>query len=351
MNTCKKLISLFEIKTKVAAKIYSRGSEFDEHKELKEVFISGVSSLEQASDSEITIFSGKNKYKEGLSKTRAKVCLVDDSSFRVAQQELSNQEIYFIVVKDLNLAYARLMVSFYGEEQTFKENISKDALIDDTASIGKDCNIMLGAYIGKNAKIGNNVKIYSHVFIGDEVEIGDNCIVFHAATILNAVVGKNTIIHSGARIGKDGFRYATDETGKHIKVPHIGRVVIGNDVEIGANSTIDRGGISDTVIGDMCKLDNLVQIGHNVVLGKGCFVVAQVGIAGSVVIGDYVAFGGQAGIADNLTIGNYSKVAAQSGVMKNILEKEIVMGSPAQPIKEYLKQFATIKKITKKEKT
>ena len=351
MSNDKKLIPLWEIKNKLAAKIYNNSVEIDENKELKEIFISGVSSLERASNTEITFFSGKNKYIEGLGKTKAKACLIDASSFdKISKQKLDEHGVFFIVVKDLNLSYAKLMVLFYGEEQNLVENISKDALIDNTASIGKNCYIMSGVYIGRDTKIGNNVKIYPSVFVGDDVKIGDNCIIFHAATILNASVGNNTIIHSGARIGKDGFRYATDETGKHIKVPHIGRVVIGNDVEIGANSAIDRGSVKDTVIGDMCKIDNLVQIGHNVVLGKGCIVVAQVGIAGSVAIGDYVAFGGQAGIADNLTIGSYSKIAAQSGVMQNILDKEVVMGSPAQPIKEYFRQFATIKQITKKEK-
>ena len=351
MNSGERKKSLFEIKTELAAKVYNERYEIVEDKGLKEVLINGASSLEQASSSEITFFSGKEKHKDALGKTEAKACLVDILSFdRFAQQKLNAQEIYFVVVKDLNLAYAKLMVLLYAEEQKLEANISKDASIDETASLGKNCEIMFGAYIGKNAKIGNDVKIYPHAFIGDGVEIGDSSIIFHSATILNAVIGKNTTIHSGARIGKDGFRYATDEMGKHIKVPHVGRVIIGNDVEIGANSAVDRGSISDTVIGDMCKLDNLVQIGHNVTLGKGCLIVSQVGIAGSVVVGDYVAIGGQGGIADNINIGSYAKVAAQSGVMKNISEKEIVMGSPAQPIKEYFRQVARIRKLTKKEK-
>ena len=351
MVESKELISLFKIKAQLSAEVYGKYYGTVEDKKLKKIFINGVSTLEQSSGSQITFFSGKKKYKNALVQTKARACLIDFTYLeRLIQQDLRFQKIYFVVVKDLNLAFAKIMALFYSVNQTVKDFISKDASIEKSAVIGKNCEIMSGSYIGKNAKIGDNVKIYPNAFVGDKVEIGDKCIIFHAATIFHATIGKNTIIHSGARIGKDGFRYVTDGTGKHIKVPHIGQVTIGNDVEIGANSTIDRGSISDTVIGDMCKLDNLVQIGHNVVLGKGCFIVSQVGIAGSVLIGNYVMIGGQAGIADNLSIGNYVKIAAKAGVMRDILEKEIVIGSPAQSIRQFFKQVAIMKKMTKKEK-
>jgi len=347
------MLSAKKIKDRLVAKVYNKAYEVVEDKILENFSISGVASLEKASGSEITFFSGKEKHKEALLSTKSGACLISDSSFeRLSQQRLDLSEIYFFVVKDLNFAYANLMIQFYSEDsnQIIEGSISENAFIADSAVIGENCQIMPGSYIGKDVKIGDNVKIYPHVFIGEGVEIGNDCTIFHAATVLHSVIGKNTVVHSGARIGKDGFRYVTDEAGKHLRVPHIGQVIIGDDVEIGCNSTIDRGSISDTIIGDMCKLDNLVQIGHNVTLGKGCFIVAQVGIAGSVTVGDYVAIGGQGGLADNLSIGNYAKIAAQSGVMKDVLEKEIVMGSPAQPIKDFFKQVATMRKITKKEK-
>ncbi len=348
MCDMKKSVSLLEIKAQLNAEVYSKNFEVMQDAELRDFFVTGISSLDLASDSDIGFFSGKQKHAPSLIQTKACACLIDPGAFeRLEKPQVTN----FVVVKDVNLSYAKLMLLFYSEPQLMKENISKSASIDPSASLGKNCEIMAGSYIGKNVKIGDNVKIYPCAFIGDGVIIGDGCIVFHAASIFHATIGRNTMIHSGARLGKDGFRYATDEMGRHIRVPHIGRVIIGDDVEIGANTTIDRGSITDTIIGDMCKLDNLVQIGHNVVLGKGCFVVAQVGIAGSVMVGDYVAIGGQAGIADHISIGSHARIAAQSGVMQDILPKEVVMGSPAQPIREYFRQVATIKNITLSQRT
>jgi UDP-3-O-[3-hydroxymyristoyl] glucosamine N-acyltransferase len=352
MNKSIKAISLAEIKSHLAVGVYNKDFEIMSDKDLKDLFVDGVSSLGRALENNISFFSGEQKHRDELMTTKARACLVDFIEIEKLKKEdgLQMAGMYFVVVKDLNLAYAKLMRLFYPVEEVRQKIIANDAVIDASASIGQDCKIMHGVHIGKNVKIGDNVKIYPHVFIGDDVEIGQSCTIFHAATILNAKIGKRANIYSGARIGRDGFRYATDETGAHIRVPHIGRVIIGDDVDIGANTTIDRGSITDTVIGDMCKLDNLVQIGHNVVLGKGCFVIAQVGIAGSVTIGDYVAIGGQVGIADHITIGDYAKIAAQSGVIGDLASNEVVMGYPAMPIREFLRQVATIKKITKKDK-
>ena len=159
-------------------------------------------------------------------------------------------------------------------------------------------------------------------------------------------MGNGTIIHAGTRIGQDGFGYAT-ENGSHIKIPQIGRVIIGHDVEIGANCTIDRGSMEDTVIEDMCKLDNLIQIAHNVVLGKGCIIASQVGISGSTKVGNYVVLGGQVGIAGHLTIGDFAQIGAQSGLTKDVKAREVVFGSPAQPIREAFKQIAMLRKLSR----
>lgn len=312
----------------------------------------GVASLEEAGPSDIAIYYGQEKHQEAFIKTKAGACIVNLDLYQSKLQKLladSQKKLCIFGVKDVNFALAKVMPFFYPEPSISPE-ISTRAYIAQSAIIGTGCCIMFGSYIGDNVKIGNNVRVYPQAFIGNGVIIGDNCTICHAATVMNAVLGNNVIISAGARIGKDGFRYVTDEKGNHIKVPHRGRVLIGSDVEVGANSTIDRGVLSDTIIGDMCKLDNLVQIGHNVILGKGCFLVSQVGIAGSSKLGNYVALGGQAGIADHIIIGDGAKVAAQSGIMNDVPPASVVMGSPAQPIREYFKQVAILKKLGKEKK-
>lgn len=312
----------------------------------------GVASLEEAGPSDIAIYYGQDKHQEAFLKTNACACIVNLSLYQSKLQKLlsdAQKKLCIFGVKDPNLALAKLM-SFFYPEPSIQPEISQQAYIASSATIGKGCSVMFGSYIGANAKIGNNVRIYPQAFIGNDVIIGDNCVVHHAASVMNAVLGNNVIINAGARVGKDGFRYVTDEKGNHIKVPHRGRVLIGNDVEVGANSTIDRGVLVDTIIGDMCKLDNLVQIGHNVILGKGCFLVSQVGIAGSSKLGNYVALGGQVGIADHITIGDGAKVAAQSGIISDVPVGAVVVGFPAQPVRDYFKQVAILKKLGKEKK-
>ena len=206
--------------------------------------------------------------------------------------------------------------------------------IHDTAQVAEGSIIEYGVVIHQHAQVGRNVRIGANSVIGPGVVIGHDCVIEPGVCISHSIVGNDVIIYSGARIGQAGFGFAMDNRG-HIKVPQLGRVIIGNDVEIGANTTIDRGSLQDTVIGDGCRLDNLVQIGHNVQLGKGCVIVAQVGIAGSTHVGNYVAMGGQVGIAGHLKIGNHVKIAAQSGVMRDIDDHETVSGSPSMPIKQW----------------
>ncbi len=202
------------------------------------------------------------------------------------------------------------------------------------------------AVIGEGAEIGENTVIEAGAVIGENVKIGKNCRIGANSTISHAVIGDYTRIYPGARIGQDGFGFAIDPAG-HVKVPQLGRVIIGNHVEIGANSCIDRGAGPDTVIGDGTWIDNLVQIGHNVKIGRGCILIAQSGIAGSTVLEDYAVIAAQAGVAGHLRIGMGAQVGAQAGVMRKVSAGEKVLGSPAQPVKEYMRQVAVLKKLVK----
>lgn len=221
------------------------------------------------------------------------------------------------------------------------------AWVDPSAVIGEGCRIEPGAVIGARVEIGQRCRIGANAVIGDGVVIGDECIIGASATIQVSLIGRRVNIYPGARIGQDGFGFAMGGKG-HLKVPQLGRVIIGDNVEIGANTTIDRGAGPDTVIGDGCMIDNLVQIGHNVQLGRGCVIVAQVGISGSTQLGDFAAAGGQVGIAGHLKIGAGVRIAAQSGVMRDIGPGETVGGSPAVPMTDWLRQCATVAKLGRK---
>ncbi len=217
-----------------------------------------------------------------------------------------------IKVQNLKYAMALLLDTLYKEDKP--EGISDKAIIEDGTTLGTDVYIGAFSYIGKNVKIGDGVAIYPFSYIGDNTIIGDNSIIYSGVHIYkNTVIGKNVIIHSGAVIGADGFGYAVGKEGIK-KLNHIGNVIIEDDVEIGANTTIDRALLDSTIIGKSTKIDNLVMIGHNCKIGQNCFLVSQVGLSGSVSIGDNSILAGQVGVADHVNIGSNVKVAAKSGV-------------------------------------
>jgi len=195
--------------------------------------------------------------------------------------------------------------------------------------------------------IGDNGWVEAGAHIDENVTIGARCRIGSNASLSHAVLDDHVRLYPGVRVGQDGFGFAIDPSG-YVKVPQLGRVLIGSHVEIGANTTIDRGAGPDTVIGQGTWIDNLVQIGHNVKIGKGCVIVAQVGISGSTVIDDYVVIGGQVGIAGHLHIGSGVRIAAQSGVMKNIPAGQEMMGSPAMPIKDHMRQIIALKRLAKR---
>jgi UDP-3-O-[3-hydroxymyristoyl] glucosamine N-acyltransferase len=203
-----------------------------------------------------------------------------------------------------------------------------------------------GAVIGPRAAIGAGTLIGSTAVIGPEVRIGRDCVIGAGCTIVHALVGDRVVIHAGTRIGQDGFGYVPG-AGGHGKVPQVGRVIIQDGVEIGANATIDRGAIRDTVIGEGTKIDNLVQIAHNVEIGRHCALAAHTGISGSCTIGDYVMMGGRAGLADNITVGSGAMIGAAAGVMTDIPAGEKWVGVPAMPMKEFFKGVAAVRKLAR----
>ena len=302
--------------------------------------IKNVAPLDTANDNEITFFSN-SKYANSLASSKAAACIIDKKNISKAPENMA-----ILVSDNPYLSYAKIATAFNFEDEA-EGKISEQAFIDKTANIGKNCNIEAGAFIGKNSIIGDNTNISSGAYINKGVKIGNNCHISHGATISHSMVGDNVIIHAGVKIGQDGFGYATDK-GQHVKVPQLGRVIIKNNVEIGANSCIDRGAGPDTVIGEGTKIDNLVQIGHNVQIGRSCIIVSHVGISGSTKLGDYVVLGGQVGVAGHLNIGNMVNVAAQSGVAQNIEDRQVIGGSPAVPIKQWHRQTIALKKLTKK---
>ena len=244
------------------------------------------------------------------------------------------------------MAFAKIARAFYPDAVPPDGGIDDSAVVHPSAQIGVGTRIEAGVVIGRQARLGAACHIAANAVIGDGVTLGDNCRIGAGASISHSIIGNRVYIYPGARIGQDGFGFATGPAG-HLRIPQLGRVIIHDDVEIGANSTIDRGAGPDTVIGAGCMIDNLVQIGHNVQMGRGCVIVAQVGISGSTKLGDFVVIGGQAGLAGHWTIGTGVRMAARSGVTHHIPDGVEVGGAPAVPIREWRRQVVGIARLGK----
>lgn len=303
-----------------------------------------VSPLQDAQDDQLS-FLDNIKYKEDFKTTSAGACFVSPKMLEHAPDGLT-----CLVTENPYKAYALSAQAFYPHTVlTGKAHISDSAYIDKNAKIGDGCYIGPNTYIGPNVEIGSNSHIDVNASILDGVSIGKNTKVGANASISHSLIGDFVNIYPGARIGQDGFGFAIDPQG-HVKVPQLGRVLIKDHVEIGANTTIDRGAGPDTIIGQGTWIDNLVQIGHNVVIGRGCVIVAQVGISGSATIEDYVVIGGQAGIAGHITIETGVRIGAQSGVMSTLKSGKEYLGSPAVPKNDFFKQVAMLNRLIKKKK-
>ncbi|MBN2751233.1 MAG: UDP-3-O-(3-hydroxymyristoyl)glucosamine N-acyltransferase [Rhodospirillaceae bacterium] len=286
-------------------------------------------------------FLDNRKYIQAFEACEAGACVVHPDLADMAPKGMG-----LILSQEPYRAYALIAHAFYPQALT-ESGISPQAVIHPSAKIGADVLIEPGAVICERAEIGDRTRICSNAVIRDGVVIGDDCNIGSNATISHAIIGNKVWIYSGASIGQDGFGFAMGPKG-HLKVPQLGRVIIHDDVEIGANTTIDRGAGPDTVIGEGCRIDNLVQIGHNVELGRGCVLVAQVGISGSTRLADFVVAAGQSGITGHLKIGAGARIGAQSGVMRDVPAGQTVIGSPAVPAKEHWRQIGIVERLAKK---
>jgi UDP-3-O-[3-hydroxymyristoyl] glucosamine N-acyltransferase len=303
-----------------------------------ELSIEGVAPLADAQPAQLSFLSNP-KYAPQLAATRAGAILVS--------RQLDGDDARWIRVDDPYFAVARVLARFFAR-RPMPSGISPYALIAPTARLG--ANVAVGAFtaIGDDVTIGDNTVIFPNVTIEPGTSIGRDCIVYPHVSIYNGTrIGDRCIVHSGVVIGSDGYGFAT-HGGRHHKIPQVGIVRIEDDVEIGSGTTIDRAALGETVIGEGTKIDNLVQIGHNVRVGKHCLLVSQVGIAGSTELGDYVVVAGQSGFAGHLKIGDRVQVAAKSAVLGDVEAGAKVMGSPAMPFREFARREAALKRMVRK---
>lgn len=306
------------------------------------VVVSAVSKIGEGKPGTLA-FLANPKYEHFIYGTEASIVLIN-KTFHL-KKEVSPT---LIKVEDAYQAFASLLDLYDKEKKKNKKGIEQPSFIDPSAVTGKDFYLGAFAYIGKNVKIGNNVKIYPQTYIGDHVTIGDNCILYAGTRIYaDCKIGNNCIIHAGAVIGSDGFGFAPMAGGDYKKIPQLGNVILEDNVEIGANTTIDCGTMGSTLIRRGVKLDNLIQVGHNCEIGENTVIAAQTGLAGTTKIGKNCKFGGQVGLAGHLTIGDNVKIGAQSGVSKSINDNESVFLSPAFDHKKAAKAAVIFRNLPK----
>jgi len=305
--------------------------------------IEDVAVLQLAGPAHIAFFDNP-KYADDLAATGAGACLV---SKRHADKVPAS--VAALVVARPSAAFNEIMLRFYPDAVRpvpVWDDAPAGNGIHPTATIEEGAIVEPGAVVGVGARIGRGTRILAGSVIGRRVQIGRDGSVGPNATVMHALLGDRVMVHPGVRIGQDGFGFVMGPAG-HKKVPQIGRVIVQDDVEIGANSAIDRGALRDTVIGEGTKIDNMVQIGHNVVIGRHCVIVSQVGIAGSATLGDFVAIGGQAGIMNHVTVGDRAQVATLSAVKEDLAPDGRYGGVPARPAREWLREVAALQKIAR----
>ncbi len=305
--------------------------------------LTGVGPLDVAGRGDVSFLENK-KYVGMLAETRASACFVS-----AAHASLVPAGVIALVVKEPYRACATVTAKFYPAamhlEGVFGEGgVSSAAHVHATAKLEPGVVVEPGAVIGARAEIGTGTVVCANAVIGHDVRIGRNGYVGAGAVVIHSLLGNRVVLHAGVRLGQDGFGFAMGPGG-HLKVPQIGRVVVQDDVEIGANTTIDRGANRDTVIGEGTKIDNLVQIAHNVEIGRHCVIVSQVGISGSTKLGDYVVLAGQAGLVGHLKIGTGAQIGAQAGVANDVPAGARYAGSPARPFMEHARELATLHRL------
>ncbi|MDP6706126.1 MAG: UDP-3-O-(3-hydroxymyristoyl)glucosamine N-acyltransferase [Alphaproteobacteria bacterium] len=305
-----------------------------------ERLVRDIGPLETAGVDELS-FLDNAAYVDAFANSRAGACVVEPRHQRRAPEGMA-----LLLGPHPYQVYARIAQAFYPLSP-LEAGIAESADIDPTATLGEGVEVGANVVVGAQAAIGARSLLGPGVVVGAGVVIGEECRLHAGVVVSHSLVGNRVTLHPGAKLGQDGFGFAMAPSG-HIRVPQVGRVIVGDDCVIGANTTIDRGHLHDTVIGPGCWIDNLVQIGHNVELGKGCVIVAQAGISGSTKLGDFVALGGQAGLTGHLKIGDGAQIGAQAGVMADVPAGTRVVGSPAQPIGDFFRQMALLRRLDKR---
>jgi len=301
--------------------------------------VSKLSKIEEGEPGSLT-FLANPKYSHFIYTTQASLAIVSNT-FEATQPI----QVTLIRVEDPYKSFTQLL-EYYNQVKLMKSGIEQPSVLSENVTYGENLYLGSFAYVGKNVVIGNNVKIYPNTFIGDNVTIGDNSVLFAGVRVYSeSIIGNNCTVHSGTIIGSDGFGFAPLEDGSYKKVPQIGNVILEDNVEIGANSTIDRATLGSTIIRKGVKLDNHIQIAHNVEIGENTVIASQTGVAGSTKIGKNCIIGGQVGIVGHITIGNNVRIQAQSGVSRNIKDGEAIQGSPALSYTNFNKSFVHFKNL------
>ena len=300
-----------------------------------------LSKIEEGTEGSLTFLSNA-KYQNYIYTTQATITIVN-KSFEADQPVAST----LIKVEDAYQSFSKLL-EYYNQVKLMKSGIEQPSVISENVTYGTDLYLGSFCYIGKNVSIGNNVKIYPNTFIGDNVVLGNNCVLFAGVRVYSETeIGDNCVIHSGTIVGSDGFGFAPLDDGSYSKIPQIGNVILEDDVEVGSCTTIDRATMGSTIIRKGVKLDNQIQIAHNVEIGENTVIAAQTGVAGSTKIGKNCMIGGQVGISGHLTIGDNVRIQAQSGIGKNIKDGEIIQGSPAFNYGDFSKSYVHFKNLPK----
>jgi UDP-3-O-[3-hydroxymyristoyl] glucosamine N-acyltransferase len=305
--------------------------------------ISDLAGLEGAGPSHLSFFNGAREQKQAFARSRAGFCLVPDKDTPDTPDGMT-----LLPVKSVGHAFAIATTLFYPEHG---QALWTDVEIDPSAQIGAGVTLAPHVIIGAGAQIGANTRIGPGCAIGPGVAIGRDCEIGANVTITHAFIGDGVILLPGVRIGAPGFGFASSGAG-HVKLPQLGRVIVQDRVEIGANSTVDRGALGDTVIGESTKIDNLVQIGHNARIGRHCFIVSQAGVAGSAVLEDFVIIAGQVGVADHVHIGAGARIAGQSGLLPYTTYEAGADygGMPARPLKQWVRELSAVKMLARQQK-